>query len=220
MSVNGLLGKKVGMTSVFDAAGSMLGVSVIEVSPNQIVVRRTKERDGYEAVALGFGSRRASRVAKPQAKAFEKSGITAPPAIVREFPIAPGADPKVGDVLKVADIFQVGGLVDVSGTSVGKGFQGVHKRWHHNLGPQTHGSKNVREHKSTGSNTFPSRRWPGTQMAGHMGARNRTVRNLRVVAIDAERNLLLVNGPIPGCETGVVCVRHAVAKNAKNPAAK
>lgn len=220
MSVNGLLGRKVGMTSVFDASGSMLGVTVIEVAPNQVVARRTAGRDGYEAAALGFGSRRASRVAKPQAKALEKAGIAGAPAIVREFPVAEGTELKVGDVLKVSDVFEVGSLVDVSGTSVGKGFQGVHKRHHHNLGPQTHGSKNVREHKSTGSNTFPSRRWPGTQMAGHMGARNRTVRNLRVVAIDAERNLLLVNGPIPGWETGIVRVRHAAAKSTKSPAAK
>jgi large subunit ribosomal protein L3 len=220
MSVNGLIGRKVGMTSIFDASGSMLGVTVIEVGPNQVVSRRTKDRDGYEAAALGFGERRASRVRRPQAKALEKSGIQKAPKFVREVPLAAGADPKVGDQLRVADVFQVGGLVDVVGTSIGHGFQGVHKRHHFNLGPQTHGTKNVREHKSTGSNTHPSRRWPGTKMAGQMGNVRRTVRNLRVVAVDAERNLLLVNGAIPGSDEGFVLVRHAVAKNAKNPAKK
>lgn len=219
MSVNGLIGRKVGMTSVFDASGSMLGVTVIEVGPNQVVARRTKDRDGYEAAALGFGTRRASRVAKPQAKALEKSGIANLPAVVREVPLAAGADPKVGDTVRVADVFQVGILVDVSGTSIGHGFQGVHKRHGFDLGPKTHGTKNIREHKSTGSNTHPSRRWPGTRMAGHMGAKNRTVRNLRVVAVDAERNLLLVNGAVPGADDGVLLVRPAVAKNARRPQA-
>lgn len=218
MSVNGLIGRKVGMTSIFDAAGSMLGVTVIDVSPNRVVARRTKDRDGYEAVALGFGARRASRVAKPQAGALAKAGVQTAPQVVREFEVAAGADPKPGDELKLGDVFRVGGLVDVVGTSIGHGFAGVHARHGFNLGPQTHGTKNVREHKSTGSNTWPSRRWPGTKMAGQMGAKRRTVRNLRVVAVDAERNLLLVNGAVPGSDSGIVVVRHAVAKNARNPA--
>lgn len=220
MSVNGLIGRKVGMTSIFDASGAMLGVTVIEVGPNQVVARRSKGRDGYEAAALGFGSRRASRVRRPQAAALEKAGIAVAPQVVREFPLRSGADPKPGDVLRVADVFEAGCLVDVSGTSIGHGFQGVHKRYHFNLGPQTHGTKNVREHKSTGSNTWPSRRWPGTRMAGHMGAVRRTVRNLRVVAVDAERNLLLVNGAIPGAESGVVIVSRAGERAAQGAAKK
>lgn len=219
MSVNGLIGRKVGMTSVFDASGAMLGVTVIEVTPNQVVACRTKDRDGYEAIALGWGVRRATRVAKPQARAFEKAGVKALPAVVLEVAAA-GGDPKPGDAIAVGDVFQAGAVVDVVGTSIGHGFQGVHKRHGFNLGPQTHGTKNVREHKSTGSNTWPSRRWPGTRMAGQMGNKRRTVRNLRVVAVDAEKNLLLVHGAIPGAESGVVLVRRAVAKNARNPAAK
>lgn len=219
MSVNGLIGRKVGMTSIFDASGSMLGVTVIEVGPNQVVARRTKDADGYEAAALGFGKRRASRVRKPQAKALEKAGIQDAPALVREFPLREGADPKVGDVVRAADVFQVGLLVDVTGTSLGKGFAGVRKRHNFNLGPKTHGTKNIREHKSTGSNTWPSRRWPGTKMAGQLGNVKSTVRNLRVVGVDAERNLILVNGAIPGSADGFVFVRPAVAKNARNPAA-
>lgn len=218
MSVNGLIGRKVGMTSIFDASGSMLGVTVIEVGPNRVVARRTEANDGYEAVALGFGKRRASRVRRPQAKALEKAGIEQAPALVREFEVGADAALKVGETIRVADIFKAGGLVDVIGTSIGKGFQGVHKRHNHNLGPQTHGCKNVREHKSTGSNTHPSRRWPGTQMAGQMGNVRCTVRNLRVVGVDVERNLLLVNGAVPGSDDGFVFVRHAVAKNVKNPA--
>lgn len=216
MSVNGLIGRKVGMTSIFDASGAMLGVSVIEVAPNRVVARRTVPRDGYDAAALGFGRRRPTRVARPQAKALEKSGIEQAPAVIREFPLAAGGDPKVGDVVLVTEIFKVGGLVDVSGQSLGHGFAGVHKRHGFNLGPQTHGTKNIREHKSTGSNTWPSRRWPGTRMAGQLGNVHRTVRNLRIVAIDPEKNLLLLNGPIPGCDDGFVCVRHAAAKNVKN----
>lgn len=219
MSVQGLIGRKVGMTSIFDESGSMLGVTVIEAGPNQVVARRTKDRDGYEAAALGFGTRRASRVARPQAKALEKAGIGNLPAVVREVPLAAGSDPKVGDTVRVSDVFTVGSLVDVSGRSLGHGFQGVHKRHGFDLGPKTHGTKNIREHKSTGSNTHPSRRWPGTKMAGQLGAKNRTVRNLRVVAVDAERNLLLVNGAIPGCDDGVVVVRPAVARNRRQPAA-
>jgi len=220
MSVNALIGRKVGMTSIFDASGSMLGVSVIELGPNRVVARRTKDRDGYEAVALGFGARRASRVGKPQAAALKKSGIDVAPQVIREVEIAAGADPKVGETLQVADVFQVGAVVDVVGTSLGKGFAGVHKRHHHDLGPKSHGTKNIREHKSTGSNTHPSRRWPGTSMAGHMGAVRRTVRNLTVVGVDAERGLLLVNGPVPGCASGVLLVRRTGTKNATKPAGK
>ncbi|MCE9636151.1 MAG: 50S ribosomal protein L3 [Planctomycetes bacterium] len=220
MSVNALIGRKVGMTSIFDATGSMLGVSVIELGPNQVVARRTIVRDGYEAVALGFGKRKPSRVGKPQLMALKKSGIEIAPQVVSEVEIADGADPQVGEMVSVADVFQVGAVVDVVGTSLGKGFAGVHKRHHHDLGPKSHGTKNIREHKSTGSNTHPSRRWPGTSMAGHMGAVRRTVRNLTVVGIDAERGIMLVNGPVPGCASGVLLVRRTRAKHATKPAGK
>ena len=216
MSVNALIGRKIGMTSIFDASGSMLGVTVIELGPNRVLARRTKESDGYEAAALGWGARKKSRTSKPLAGQAAKAGFEAAPRVVREVPLAVGADPKPGDVVKVADVFRVGGLVDVVGTSRGFGFQGVHKRHGFNLGPATHGTKNYREVKSTGSNTWPSRRWAGTRMPGHMGDVRRTIRNLRVVGLDAERNLLLVNGPVPGADDSVVLVRRAVARNRKD----
>jgi large subunit ribosomal protein L3 len=215
MSVNGLIGRKVGMTSIFDPQGAMIGVTVIEVAPNKVVQRRTKDRDGYDAAALGIGARRASRTPRPQQAAAEKAGLAAWPEAIREVEVAEGSAIKTGDELKVADVFQVGQLVDLVGTSLGHGFQGVHKRHGFNLGPYTHGSKNYRETKSVGQNTFPARRWPGKRMAGHMGAVRRTVRNVRVVAVDAERNLLLVNGPVPGFDSGVVLVRRAAARNVK-----
>lgn len=211
MSVNGLIGRKVGMTSIFNESGSMLGVTVLEVGPNRVLARKTPERDGYDAVALGYGARKASRASKPQAVAAEKAGLDAAPAVVREVRCDSDEALKPGDTVSVADVFKVGAHVDVIGTSRGMGFQGVHKRHNFNLGPRTHGSKNYRETKSTGQNTWPSRRWPGKRMAGHMGNVRRTVRNLRVVAVDPARNLLLVAGPVPGWETGVVLVRPAVS---------
>lgn len=216
MSVNGLIGRKVGMTSIFDASGAMLGVTVIEVLPNSVFSRKTGERDGYEAAALAWGARKPSRTSKPLAGQAKKAGLGTAPRVVREVEIAAGADPKAGDVVRVGDVFKVGGLVDVTGTSRGHGFQGVHKRHNFNLGPSTHGTKNYREVKSTGSNTFPSRRWAGTKMPGQMGNVRRTVRSLRVVGLDAERNLLLVNGPVPGADDTVVVVRRARAKNRKD----
>jgi large subunit ribosomal protein L3 len=114
--------------------------------------------------------------------------------------------------VRISDVFEVGGCVDVVGTSRGKGFQGVRRRHKFNLGPRSHGSKNYRETKSTGQNTFPARRWPGKRMAGHMGDARRTVRNLKVVAVDAERNYLMVAGPVPGWDTGLVYVRKVGAK--------
>lgn len=209
MSVNGLIGRKVGMTSIFDKDGAMVGVTVIELGPNPVVARRTQEKDGYEAAALGYGERRASRVNKPQRTAAEKAGLKAWPEFVREVEIPSGSAVKTGDVVKVADVFEAGQLVDVVGTSIGHGFTGNHVRHHMNMGPYTHGSKNYREQKSTGQNTFPARRWKGTKMAGHMGAVRRTVRNLRVVGVDAERNLILVNGPVPGADSGILVVSRA-----------
>jgi large subunit ribosomal protein L3 len=212
MSVDSLIGRKVGMTSVFDASGAMLGVTVLEVGPNRVMARRTTEKDGYESVVLGWGAARASRAKKPQLGAAKKLGLETAAAEVRE--VRCGADEalKPGDTVRVADVFEVGGKVDVVGTSRGRGFQGVRRRHKFNLGPRSHGSKNYRETKSTGQNTFPARRWPGKRMAGHMGDVRTTIRNLKVVAVDAERNYLMVSGPVPGWETGLVYVRKAGAK--------
>ncbi len=211
MNLDSLIGRKVGMTSVFDETGAMLGVTVLEVGPNRVVGRRTAKEHGYDAVVLGYGEKKPSRAAKPQVAEAKKAGLEGPPAFVREVRCAADAAFKVGDAVRVADVFQVGGLVDVVGTSRGHGFQGVRKRHKFNLGPRSHGSKNYRETKSTGQNTWPSRRWPGKRMAGHMGNVRRTVRNLEVVGVDADRNYLLVAGPVPGWDSGVVFVRRAGA---------
>ena len=212
MSVDSLIGRKVGMTSVFDDSGAMLGVTVLEVGPNRVLERRTKDANGYDSVVLGFGEARASRAKKPQLGSAKKAGLETAAAIVREVRVAADEALKAGDTVRVADVFEVGGNVDVVGTSRGRGFQGVRRRHKFNLGPASHGSKNYREHKSTGQNTFPARRWPGTRMAGHMGNERSTIRNLKIVAVDAERNYLMVSGPVPGWDTGLVYVRKVDAK--------
>jgi large subunit ribosomal protein L3 len=212
MSVDSLIGRKVGMTSVFDASGAMLGVTVLEVGPNQVLERRTKDKNGYDSVVLAYGQARASRAKKPQIGSAAKGGLPGPAAVLREARVAADDAVKAGDVVRVGDVFQVGALVDVVGTSRGRGFQGVRRRHKFNLGPRSHGSKNYRETKSTGQNTFPARRWPGKRMAGHMGDVRRTIRNLEVVAVDAERNYLMVAGPVPGWDTALVYVRRADAQ--------
>jgi large subunit ribosomal protein L3 len=212
MSLDSLIGRKVGMTSVFDENGSMHGVTVLEVGPNRVLARRTGEKDGYDAVVLGWGERRASRAKKPQVAAAKKVGVETAAQLLREVRCAADEALKAGDLVRVADVFEVGGHVDVVGTSRGKGFQGVRRRHKFNLGPASHGSKNYRETKSTGQNTWPARRWPGKRMAGHMGDARRTIRNLKVIAVDAERNYLMVAGPVPGWDTGLVYVRKVGAR--------
>jgi large subunit ribosomal protein L3 len=212
MSLDSLIGRKVGMTSIFDEAGSMHGVTVLEVGPNRVMARRTTDKDGYDAVVLGWGERKASRAAKPQLAAAKKAGLEAAASRLREVRCAADEALKAGDLVRVADVFEVGHRVDIVGTSRGKGFQGVRRRHKFNLGPRSHGSKNYRETKSTGQNTFPARRWPGKRMAGHMGDARRTIRNLKIVGVDAEKNYLLVAGPVPGWDDGLVFVRKAGAR--------
>lgn len=209
--MDSLIGRKVGMTSVFDKAGAMLGVTVLEVGPNRVMARRTAQKDGYDAVVLGWGEAKASRAAKPQTDAAKKAGAGAAASRLREVRCGSDEPLKPGDTVRVGDVFQVGARVDIVGTSRGKGFQGVRRRHKFNLGPRSHGSKNYRETKSTGQNTWPARRWPGKRMAGHMGNVRSTVRNLEVVAVDTERNYLMVAGPVPGWDTGLVYVRKAGA---------
>ncbi len=212
MSVTSLIGRKIGMTSVFEPGGKMVGVTVLEMGPNQVVCRRTTERDGYDAVALSFGRRRVSRQRRPQLGQSEAAGLEGDPQFVREVRVAEGSEVAVGDSFSVADVFEVGVHVDVVGTSRGHGFQGTRKRHHFSYGPASHGSKNYREPGSTGHCTTPGRVFKGKRMAGQMGNKRRTTRNLRVVGVDAERNLLLVAGAVPGWKTGTVLVRHAIAR--------
>ncbi len=212
MAVTALIGRKTGMTSVFDEGGAMIGVTVIEFPQNRVVGRRTTDRDGYEAVVLGAGARRASRTSKPQLGAMQKLGLDTEPEIMREVRCAADIDLEIGAEVQVGDVFEAGQWIDVVGTSRGHGFQGVRKRHHFSYGPASHGSKNYKEPGSTGHSTYPGRVFKGKRMPGHHGAKRRTQRNVRVVSVDAENRRLLVAGSVPGWDTGVVVVRHAVAK--------
>jgi large subunit ribosomal protein L3 len=203
----GLLGRKVGMTRVFTDDGDAIPVTVLDVSNNRVTQVKTAENDGYAAVQVAFGKRRATRVSKPAAGHFAKAGVEAG-HVLREFRVTAeqAASFQPGGVLGV-DIFQVGQKVDVSGVSHGKGFAGVIKRHNFSSNRASHG--NSVSHNKPGSISMaqdPGRVFPGKKMPGHLGAANRTVQNLEVVRIDAERQLLLVRGAVPGFKNGDVMV--------------
>jgi large subunit ribosomal protein L3 len=207
----GVVGRKVGMTRVFTDEGASLPVTVIEVEPNRITQLKTLDTDGYRAVQVTTGSRRANRVTKPMAGHFAKAGIEAGRGLW-EFRLADGEgeDFAAGGEIKV-DIFEQGQKVDVQGTSIGKGYAGVVKRHNFRTQDATHGnSLSHRAPGSIGQNQTPGRVFPGKKMSGHMGNKSRTVMNLEVVRVDAERNLLLVKGAVPGAKGGSVVVRPAV----------
>jgi len=204
----GLVGRKVGMTRVFTDDGDSLPVTVLDVSDNRVAQIKTLATDGYSAVQVAFGKRRASRVAKPAAGHFAKAAIEAA-RLLREFRV-PEDDLerfKVGGKIGV-DLFKVGQLVDVSGTSQGKGFAGVIKRYHFSSNRASHGnSLSTNKPGSTGQAQDPGRVFPGKRMAGQLGAARRTAQNLEIVRIDAERQLLLVKGSVPGSRGRDIVVR-------------
>lgn len=206
----GLVGRKAGMTRVFTDDGVSIPVTVIEVEPNRVTFVKTEDGDGYAAIQLTSGQRKASRVSKPEAGHFAKAGVEAGRGLW-EFRLESGEEsPEVGAELTVA-LFEAGQKVDVSGVSKGKGFQGAVKRWNFRTQDASHGnSLSHRAPGSIGQNQTPGRVFKGKKMAGHMGARNVTVQTLEVVRVDAERNLLLVKGAIPGAPGGDVVVRPAV----------
>ena len=206
--VNGLLGRKLGMTRVFTDAGQWIHVTVLEAGPCKVVQRKTTEQDGYEAVQLGFGAFKESRLTKPMRGHFGKADI-APARTLREFRVANGTELKPGDDIK-ADIFAAGDRVDVSGTTKGKGFAGVIKRHKFKGGPARHGSHFHRAPGSIGQSADPSKVYKGKRMPGHMGNTNVTVQNIEVVQVDAEKNLLLLRGCIPGANGTVVKVSKSV----------
>jgi large subunit ribosomal protein L3 len=207
----GLVGRKVGMTRVFAEDGSTVPVTVLDVSNNRVTQIKTPEADGYAAVQVTFGKRRPSRVGKPLAGHMAKAGVEAG-HILREFTVATGelGNLKPGDVISVA-IFQAGQKVDVSGTTIGKGFAGPIKRHHFSSNRASHG--NSVSHNSPGSIGMaqdPGRVFPGKRMAGHLGDASSTMQNLEVVRVDEARQLLLVKGAVPGAKGGDVVVRPAV----------
>lgn len=207
--VTGIIGKKVGMTQVFDPDGTVHPATVIKAGPCVVVQTKTKETDGYEAVQLGFVEETPAKVNKPTAGLFKKANVP-PTRIRREMELVPGAEAlKAGDAVKVS-IFASGDRVDIIGTGRGKGFQGVMKRHHFAGGAATHGSMFHRAPGSIGASSFPSRVIKGMRGAGRMGGGRVTIHNLKVLKVDEDNNLLVVEGGIPGAPTSYVIVRKAI----------
>ena len=211
----GLVGRKIGMTRLFTDDGNAVPVTVVDVSNNRVTQIKTPETDGYAAVQVAFGKRRASRVSKPAAGHFAKAGVEAG-HVLSEFRVEPDqlGNFKVGGQVGV-DIFKVGQLVDVTGMTVGKGFAGAIKRHHFSSNRASHG--NSRSHNSAGSIGMaqdPGRVFPGKRMAGHLGSVQRTAQKLEIVRIDAERQLLLIRGAVPGSEGGGLVVHPSVKARA------
>ena len=205
--VSTILGRKIGMTQVFDEDDNVVPVTVIQAGPCVVSQVKSVETDGYNAVQIGFGDIKKKRVNKPMAGHFAKAGVE-PMRYLREVRVEDASAHNVGDVVTVADFSEVKS-VDVTGTSKGKGFQGTIKRWNFACGPITHGSRNQRRPGSIGQCAYPSRVRKGLHMAGHMGNERVTVKNLKLVLVDAEQNLLLVKGAVPGGKNGLVAIRMA-----------
>ena len=202
-----IIGKKIGMTQLFDENGNIVPVTVVEAGPCVVVQRKTTENDGYEAVQIGFGAISDKKLTKAQKGHFAKADVAAK-RVLREFRLSQIAL-AVGDIIK-ADTFAPGDKVDVCGTSKGKGYAGTIKRWHNHRLKETHGSGPVHRHAgSNGACSSPSRVFKGKRLPGHMGCDTVTVRNLEVVRVDEEQNLILVKGAVPGGKNAIVRVRMA-----------
>lgn len=207
----GLIGKKIGMTQIFDEKGNMIPVTVIEAGPCAVVQKKTTENDGYEAVQVGYGDAKANRVNKPMGGHFKKADV-APKKVLKEFRLDDTSSVNVGDILK-ADIFAVGDFVDVVGTSKGKGTAGAIKRWNFARLRESHGTGPVGRHAgSLGACSTPSRVYKGKKMAGHLGTERVTVQNLTVVKVDSENNLIAIKGSVPGPKGGIVVIADSVKK--------
>ena len=205
----GLIGRKLGMTQVFDENGKVVPVTVVELGPCAVVQKKTVENDGYDAVQLGFDDKKVTRVNKPMKGHFDKAGV-AYKKVLREFRLEDTNALNVGDILK-ADVFAAGEKVDVVGTSKGKGTAGSIKRWNFSRLKETHGTGPVARHAgSLGACSDPSRVFKGKKLAGHLGAERVTIQNLDVVKVDAENNLIAIKGAIPGPKKGIVMVVNSV----------
>ena len=204
-----IVGKKLGMTQFFDQNGNVVPVTVIEAGPCSVTQKKTTENDGYDAVQIGFGEMKASKVNKPMKGHFGKNDV-APKKVLREFRLEDTAAVNVGDIIK-ADIFAEGEAVDVRGTSKGKGYAGTIKRWNFGRLKETHGTGPVHRHGgSLGACSTPSRVFKGKKMAGHLGNERVTVQNLSVVKVDAEKNIIAVKGAVPGPKGGIVVLFGSV----------
>jgi large subunit ribosomal protein L3 len=203
-----ILGKKLGMTQIFDENGKVIPVTVVEAGPCFVVQKKTVEKEGYDAIQVGFGTLREALRNKPVKGHFAKAGVSVK-RHVKEFRLENVSGYEVGQEIK-ADIFAAGEKIDVSGISKGKGFAGVIKRWNFHRGPETHGSKFHRAVGSMGASSDPSRTFKNKKLPGHMGNVNTTVINLTVAKVMPEKNLILIKGGIPGPNKGLVVIRNAV----------
>ena len=207
----GIIGKKIGMTQIFDANGKVVPVTVVEAGPCPVTQKKTLENDGYESVQLGFQDVKVERLTKPLKGHFAKADV-APKKVLREFRLSDISSVNVGDVIK-ADIFAVGDSVDVTGTSKGKGTAGAIKRWNFSRLKETHGTGPVARHAgSLGACSDPSRVYKGKKLAGHLGHEKVTVQNLSIVKIDAENNLIAIKGAIPGPKGSFVVIKDTCKK--------
>ncbi len=203
-----IIGKKLGMTQLFDANGNVVPVTVIEAGPCVVSQKKTLENDGYEAVQIGYGDLKASKVNKPMKGHFAK-GDVAPKKVLREFRLEDTSAINVGDIIK-ADAFAEGDAVDVRGTSKGKGYAGVIKRWNFSRLKESHGTGPVHRHGGSLGVIDPARVFKGKKMAGHLGNERVTVQNLSVVKVDAEKNIIAVKGAVPGPKGGIVVLFDSV----------
>ena len=203
-----IIGKKVGMSQIFDENGHVIPVTVIEAGPCTVVQKKTAEKEGYAAVQLGFEDIAERKLSKPEMGHLNKAGVS-PKKHLREFNLENAAELNVGDIVK-ADTFKVGDFVDITGTSKGHGFTGAIYRWNQHTGPMAHGSKYHRGVGSMSANSDPSRVFKNKHMPGHYGVERTTIQNLTVVKVDAERDLLLVRGAVPGPNGGLLLVRNSV----------
>ena len=203
-----LIGKKVGMTQIFDSEGKVIPVTVIEVGPCTVTQIKTEEQDGYTAVQLGFGDVKERKLTKPELGKFTKTKLT-PKKYLREFRLDSVEGINVGDELK-ADVFQAGDKVDIQGISKGKGFQGVIKRHGQSRGPMGHGSMYHRRPGSMGPTSTPGRVFPGKKLPGHMGVETVTIQNLEVIKVDLDKNAILVKGSVPGAKGAILKIKSSV----------
>ena len=203
-----ILGRKLGMTQIFDEVGRLVPVTVVEAGPNPVVQKKTVENDGYSAIQVGFIDVKEQRANKPQKGHFSKAGIS-PKKYLREFRIENAESLNVGDEIK-ADVFENGEKIDVTGISKGKGFAGTVKRWGTHRGPMSHGSHYHRGPGSMGACSSPGRVMKGKRLPGHMGVDRVTVQNLCVVRVDVDKNLILVRGGVPGPKGGLLIIKNTV----------
>jgi len=209
-NIQTLIGKKIGQTTFFEESGKATHVTVLEIGPCVVIQKKTQDKEGYNAVQLGFGEKKEKHVSKSLQGHFKKSGAT-PKKVLQEVRVTDSAPFQVGQTLTVENLKDVV-WVDVTGTSKGKGFQGVVRRHGFRGGRNSHGSMFHRAPGGIGASSDPSRVYPGTRMPGHMGTAKNTVLNLRVVKVDAENHLLFVKGAVPGADGGIVTVRPSVKK--------